>query len=95
MEFAKFGKLNDVWVAQRPPGFAFVEFYDHRDAEDAVRELNGKRICGCRVKVELSQRKGRSGGRPYMGSRRDDRYGHYDRYDDRYRSSPPRRLVWF
>ena len=32
-EFEKFGKLNDVWVARNPPGFAFLEFDDARDAD--------------------------------------------------------------
>lgn len=39
--FAKFGPLKNVWVARNPPGFAFVEFEDSRDAEDAVRALDG------------------------------------------------------
>ncbi|KAL8269073.1 hypothetical protein R6Q59_002871 [Mikania micrantha] len=30
-----------VWVARRPPGYAFVEFDDRRDALDAIRELDG------------------------------------------------------
>ncbi|XP_008940895.1 PREDICTED: serine/arginine-rich splicing factor 7-like, partial [Merops nubicus] len=34
--------------------FAFVEFEDPRDAEDAVRGLDGKVICGSRVRVEVS-----------------------------------------
>ncbi|XP_046998092.1 RNA-binding protein 1-like [Schistocerca americana] len=33
--FSKYGPLRDVWVARNPPGFAFVEFEDARDAEDA------------------------------------------------------------
>ncbi|KAE8710508.1 Serine/arginine-rich splicing factor RSZ23 [Hibiscus syriacus] len=30
-----------VWVARRPPGYAFIDFDDRRDAEDAIRELDG------------------------------------------------------
>ena len=39
--FSKYGPLRNVWVARNPPGFAFVEFEDPRDAEDAVRGLDG------------------------------------------------------
>lgn len=39
--FSKYGPLRNVWVARNPPGFAFVEFEDSRDAEDAVRALDG------------------------------------------------------
>lgn len=35
--FSYYGPLRNVWVARNPPGFAFVEFEDPRDAEDAVR----------------------------------------------------------
>uniref|UniRef100_A0A3B5APH0 Serine and arginine rich splicing factor 7 n=1 Tax=Stegastes partitus TaxID=144197 RepID=A0A3B5APH0_9TELE len=52
--FGYYGPLRTVWVARNPPGFAFVEFEDSRDAEDAVRGLDGKVICGSRVRVELS-----------------------------------------
>ena len=40
-KFSKYGALRNVWVARRPAGFAFVEFDDPRDAEDAVRALDG------------------------------------------------------
>ncbi len=31
-----------MWVARKPPGFAFVEFDDLRDAQDAIRAMDGK-----------------------------------------------------
>ncbi|KAJ1083294.1 hypothetical protein NDU88_003453 [Pleurodeles waltl] len=53
--FSYYGPLTSVWIARNPPGFAFVEFEDPRDAEDAVHGLDGKKvICGSRVRVELS-----------------------------------------
>jgi hypothetical protein len=30
-----------VWVARKPPGFAFIDFDDKRDAEDALRDIDG------------------------------------------------------
>lgn len=79
-EFERYGRLRDVWVARNPPGFAFIEFEDYRDAEvgwfngvavlettdqfpcanlvqDAVRGLDGKEICGQRIRVEHSRNK--------------------------------------
>lgn len=56
-EFRIFGVLRSVWVARKPPGYAFVEFDDKRDAMDAIRSLNGKN--GWRVEMSRS-----SGGGP-------------------------------
>ncbi|KVH95574.1 Nucleotide-binding, alpha-beta plait [Cynara cardunculus var. scolymus] len=39
-EFRTFGVIRSVWVARRPPGYAFVDFDDKRDAQDAIRELD-------------------------------------------------------
>lgn len=33
--------IFSVWVARRPPGYAFIDFDDRRDAEDAIREIDG------------------------------------------------------
>jgi len=71
--FSSYGRLTSVWVARNPPGFAFVEFEDARDADDAVRALDGRTICGRRVRVELSNhsRNGSRGGGGGRGGGRD------------------------
>uniref|UniRef100_A0A804PLL1 Uncharacterized protein n=1 Tax=Zea mays TaxID=4577 RepID=A0A804PLL1_MAIZE len=63
-EFRMFGVLRSVWVARKPPGFAFIDFDDRRDAQDAIRELDGKN--GWRV--ELSTKVGGGRGRDRNGS---------------------------
>ncbi|ESN92388.1 hypothetical protein HELRODRAFT_89490 [Helobdella robusta] len=50
--FSHYGALKSVWVARNPPGFAFIQFEDPRDAQDAVRGLDGSTLCGARVRVE-------------------------------------------
>jgi len=42
--FKQFGSLRSVWVARNPPGFAFIEFDDERDAVDAIKELDGTSV---------------------------------------------------
>jgi len=83
--FGRYGRLRKVWVARRPPGFAFIEFEDQRDAEDSVKALDGTRICGVRARVEMSSGRRRGGGGGRGGGRgggfRDD-----DRGGDRYRA---------
>jgi len=88
--FSKIGKVVNVWVARRPPGFGFVEMEDPRDALDCVKELDGIKICGGRVKIEMSKpSRGRGGGR----DRSRDRGGRGggDRYRSRSRSRTPER----
>ncbi|KAG6533799.1 hypothetical protein ZIOFF_007677 [Zingiber officinale] len=41
-KFGVFGVLRSVWVARKPPGFAFIDFDDRRDAQDAIRDLDVK-----------------------------------------------------
>ncbi|XP_020707253.1 serine/arginine-rich splicing factor 7-like isoform X2 [Athalia rosae] len=101
--FTYYGPLRNVWVARNPPGFAFVEFEDPRDAEDAVRGLDGRTICGRRARVEPSNGKRlrdrggpsrRGGGRPFHPEDRCyecGERGHYARDCPRHRGSRRRR----
>lgn len=54
-EFSYYGPLRNVWVARSPPGFAYIEFENKRDAMDACRGLDGKNIVGRRIKVEMAK----------------------------------------
>ncbi|KAE9444994.1 hypothetical protein C3L33_23108, partial [Rhododendron williamsianum] len=62
-EFRVFGVIRSVWVARRPPGYAFIDFDDRRDAQDAIRELDGMRSKnGWRVELSHNSRGGGGGG---------------------------------
>lgn len=89
--FSKIGPIRNVWVARNPPGFAFVEYEDPRDAHDACKHLDGEKIGSSRVKVEMSR--GGRGGRRGDGDRRGGgRGGDRDRFSPQRRPrSPPRR----
>ncbi|XP_046335717.2 serine/arginine-rich splicing factor 3-like isoform X4 [Haliotis rufescens] len=76
-KFGKYGPLRNVWVARKPPGFAFVEFEDPRDAEDATRALDGARMNGRRVRVEMSSGKSRWGSRGPPVGRQGSSYDDY------------------
>ncbi|XP_076947243.1 serine/arginine-rich splicing factor RSZ21-like [Bidens hawaiensis] len=71
-EFHVYGVLRNVWVARRPPGYAFVEFDDRRDALDAIKALDGKN--GWRVELSHNS-KGEGGGRGGRGGDRGGRGG--------------------
>ena len=84
--FSKYGPVREVWVARSPPGFAFVEFEDSRDANEAVRAMDGRRLGDKKLRVEISKTRNRGGDR---GGRRGGRDGGYrdssrrhDRRDD-------------
>ncbi|KAK9682976.1 hypothetical protein RND81_10G110400 [Saponaria officinalis] len=64
-EFRVFGVIRSVWVARRPPGYAFVDFEDPRDAKDAIHELDGKN--GWRIELSHNSRGGGGGGRGAPG----------------------------
>ncbi|KAI6684934.1 hypothetical protein NL676_030847 [Syzygium grande] len=91
--FYKYGPIVDIdlKIPPRPPGYAFVEFEDPRDAEDAIRGRDGCKFDGYRLRSEspdlalyisclyfcrtLSYVELAHGGRGYSSSV--DRYGSY------------------
>ena len=50
--FQGFGRIKQVMLKR---GFAFAMFEDERDAEDAVRDMSGKKLRGERVKLEFAK----------------------------------------
>ncbi|KAJ4747344.1 Serine/arginine-rich-splicing factor SR34 [Rhynchospora pubera] len=54
--FYKYGSIVDVdlKIPPRPPAYAYVEFEDPRDAEDAIRGRDGYKFDSERLRVELA-----------------------------------------
>ncbi|CAH3014299.1 unnamed protein product [Porites evermanni] len=94
--FSKYGDLGDVYIPrdrykQESRGFAFVRFYERRDAEDAMDALHGKIIDGREIRVQMAKYgrptdpyKPRNSNRQYRNS-----YSYSSR--NRSRSRSPRR----
>ncbi len=55
--FAKYGRIRsvDLKTPPRPPAFAFIEYEDPRDAEEAVRGRDGYDFYGSRLRVEVAK----------------------------------------
>lgn len=53
--FAKFGEFKEVWLARNPPCFAFVVFKHKQDAEDAIKDIDGRVVCGSRVRCSWAR----------------------------------------
>ncbi|XP_049886036.1 serine-arginine protein 55 isoform X2 [Pectinophora gossypiella] len=89
--FKGFGRIRDILIKN---GYGFVEFEDHRDADDAVYELNGKELLGERVVVEPARGIDRSADR-YRRDRYYERDRGRSRYEDyNYRYGPPTRTEY-
>ncbi|XP_066245154.1 serine-arginine protein 55-like [Euwallacea similis] len=104
--FSRYGRIREVSMKN---GYAFVEFDDYRDAEDAVYEMHGKELMGERVTVERARGTPRgsdrfrdsggssSSGRGYRGAPppRRSRGGDRDRDNrGRERYGPPTRTKY-
>ena len=92
--FEKFGEVGDVYIPRdryrrESRGFAFIRFYEKRDAEDAIDGLDGEIIDGRQIRVTLAkydrptENLAPRGRRPYGSDSGGGRFGG--------RSSPPRR----
>ncbi|CAN6464399.1 unnamed protein product [Victoria cruziana] len=53
--FEAFGAVRELRETPSKRQHRFVEFYDVRDAARALAEMNGREICGKRVKIEFSR----------------------------------------
>lgn len=58
--FEKYGDVGDVYIprdrfTRESRGFAFVRFYDKRDAEDAMDSMNGALLDGREVRCQMAR----------------------------------------
>lgn len=99
-EFGRYGPVVDVYIpldfyTRQPRGFAYIQFEDVRDAEDALHSLDRKWVCGRQIEIQFAQgdrktpNQMKSKERRSPGGRspgRSSRYDDYDREDRRRRS---------
>eukprot|EP01004_Peranema_trichophorum_P007741 NODE_6519_length_876_cov_32.930943_g5924_i0.p1 GENE.NODE_6519_length_876_cov_32.930943_g5924_i0~~NODE_6519_length_876_cov_32.930943_g5924_i0.p1 ORF type:complete len:107 (+),score=21.39 NODE_6519_length_876_cov_32.930943_g5924_i0:385-705(+) len=96
--FKKYGDVNSIAIRSNPATgatFGFVEFRNHRDAEDAIKALNGREFQGSKIVVQLSKpaRDGsprRSASRSRSRRRRSRSPKKSSRYSSRHSRSPKR-----
>lgn len=55
-EFRKFGRIRTL---QLKKGYAFIEFDDYHHADEAIHEMNGRRILGQKIVVQAAYGKRR------------------------------------
>eukprot|EP00092_Neocalanus_flemingeri_P039973 GFUD01043542.1.p1 GENE.GFUD01043542.1~~GFUD01043542.1.p1 ORF type:complete len:307 (+),score=92.89 GFUD01043542.1:49-969(+) len=80
--FRDYGELRNVNIKGQ---FGFLELDDKRDAEDAIRDINGQSFNGgSRIRVEFANQNDRGGDR--------DRRGGGDRRGDRYQDTRGRQV---
>ena len=78
--FRKYGKLREISLKN---GFAFIEFDDYRNADDACYDLHGREFMGERVSVEMAR------GTPHGRDRERWGTGNGDNRGDRRRERTP------
>jgi len=58
--FEKYGKVGDIYIpkdrnTRESRGFAFVRFFDQRDAEDAMDGLDGRMYDGRDLRIQMAK----------------------------------------
>ncbi|XP_060756298.1 serine/arginine-rich splicing factor 10 isoform X2 [Neoarius graeffei] len=97
-EFGRYGPIVDVYIpvdfySRRPRGFAYIQFEDVRDAEDALHNLDRKWVCGRQIEIQFAQGDRKTPSQMRSKERRSPRsFSRYDDYerDGRYRRSRSR-----
>ncbi|XP_056154575.1 serine/arginine-rich splicing factor 10-like [Lampris incognitus] len=96
-EFGRYGPIVDVYIpldfyTRQPRGFAYIQFEDVRDAEDALHSLDRKWVCGRQIEIQFAQGDRKTPNQMKSKERsppsRSSRYDDYDR--DRRRRSRSR-----
>ncbi|XP_055019098.1 serine/arginine-rich splicing factor 10-like, partial [Boleophthalmus pectinirostris] len=91
-EFGRYGPIVDVYIpldfyTRQPRGFAYIQFEDVRDAEDALHSLDRKWVCGRQIEIQFAQgdrktpNQMKSKERRSPGGRSPGRSSRYDDYD--------------
>ncbi|XP_033950232.1 serine/arginine-rich splicing factor 10-like isoform X2 [Pseudochaenichthys georgianus] len=93
-EFGRYGPVVDVYIpldfhTRRPRGFAYIQFEDVRDAEDALHSLDRKWVCGRQIEIQFAQGDRKTPNQ--MKTKERHSPGRSSRYDDHDRDSRRRR----
>ncbi|XP_053738086.1 serine/arginine-rich splicing factor 10 [Synchiropus splendidus] len=84
-EFGRYGPIVDVYIpldfyTRRPRGFAYIQFEDVRDAEDALHNLDHKWVCGRQIEIQFAQGDRKTPNQMKTKERHSPRS--FSRYDD-------------
>ncbi|XP_026870130.2 serine/arginine-rich splicing factor 10 [Electrophorus electricus] len=84
-EFGRYGPIVDVYIpvdfySRRPRGFAYIQFEDVRDAEDALHNLDRKWVCGRQIEIQFAQGDRKTPSQMRCKERRSPRS--FSRYDE-------------
>ncbi|XP_077404584.1 uncharacterized protein LOC144037192 isoform X2 [Vanacampus margaritifer] len=86
-EFGRYGPVVDVYIpldfyTRQPRGFAYIQFEDVRDAEDALHSLDRKWVCGRQIEIQFAQGDRKTPNQMKTKERHSpSRSGRYDDYD--------------